>query len=179
MVEDRIGYRYAKSIFGLAAEQKILAQTVKDMRLINKVSTNSPDFVNMLKSPLIHADAKQKIIDRIFGNKIESRVTNPLLKLIISKRREQFLPHIAKAFMDLYDKAKGIERGVLTSAVELSSEEAEAIREVVAKELGKKFEMETAVDPDLIGGFSLKIGDRLFDGSVSGSLRRLKQEMGV
>lgn len=177
MVEDRIGYRYAKSIFGLAEEKNVLEDTHVDMSLIDQVCKENPQFVNMLRSPLVHSDAKQKIVDRVFGSSFKAELTTLLVKMVISKGREQYLPNVAKAFIELYDRAKGIARGILTSAVPLDAKETKAIQDAVEKELGKTFKMETEVNPDLIGGFKLKIGDRLFDGSISSSLRRLRREI--
>ncbi|MEM7372878.1 MAG: ATP synthase F1 subunit delta [Bacteroidota bacterium] len=177
MVEDRIGFRYAKSIFGLAEEKNMLEDTHTDMALIHQVSRENPQFVRMLKSPLVHGDAKQKIVDRVFADAFKAELTTLLVKMVIDKGREQYLPNVAKAFIDLYDRAKGIARGTLTSAAPLSDEEAKAIQQAVEKELGKTFKMDTEVNADLIGGFKLKIGDRLFDGSISSSLRRLRREI--
>jgi F-type H+-transporting ATPase subunit delta len=78
--------------------------------------------------------------------------------------------------LELYDRDKHIQRGKLISAQPMSDEQIAAIKKEVEKETGDTFEMDVEVDPELIGGFVLHIGDRLFDGSVASSLRKLKQD---
>jgi len=176
MIEDRIGYRYAKSLFDLAKEKNLLEEVKDDMAVIHGVSEQSREFRTMLSSPLISASKKEAILAAIFGGKLESDFTKHLIDIIVRKGRERYLDNAAKSFLELYDREKHIQRGVLTSAVTLSEEQVAAIKAQVEKETGDTFEMDVEVDPELIGGFVLKIGDRLFDGSVASSLRKLKQD---
>ncbi|MEM7654576.1 MAG: ATP synthase F1 subunit delta [Bacteroidota bacterium] len=177
MVEDRIGYRYAKSVFELAEEKKLLDPTREDMALLDELATNNREFRNLLESPLIKAGAKQAIMDRLFGDRFQSAITPLLVAMVVRKSREMYLPQVAKSFLSIYDTENGIVRGSLTSAVSLSEAEQKEIQQAVEKKLGKRFVMQTEVDPELIGGFVLKFGDRLFDGSVASSIRRIKQEL--
>lgn len=177
MVEDRIGYRYAKSAFSLAQEQKDLDSVHSDMKMISDLCHESTEFVNMLQSPIIGGPKKQEVLDLIFKGKFKTKLVPLLIEMIVRKGREAFLPHVAHSFMEMYDEAKGILRGALTSAVELPSATIAEIKSNLEKSSGKSFEFTTEINPDLIGGFTLKVGDTLFDGSIAASLRRLKQEL--
>ena len=177
MVEDRIGYRYAKSAFSLAQEQKELDPAHADMKMIHDLCVDSRDFVGMLESPIIAREKKQEVLDKIFAGKYQTKMIPLLVQIIVQKGRESFLPNVAEAFLDMYDEAKGILRGVLTSATELPAATVAEIKSTMEKTSGKTFEMTTEIDPELLGGFRLKVGDKLFDGSVASSLRRLKQEL--
>lgn len=177
MVEDRIGYRYAKSVFGLAEEKKILDTVQKDMATIAEVSNGSPDFVAVLNSPLINMGKKESIVNAIFDKQFSSELTPLLTAMLVRKGREMYLPHVAKAFLKLYDDSKGVARGTLTSASKLSDKEEKEITQAMEEKMGKKLALEVEVNPELIGGFVLKVGDQLFDGSVSSSLRKIKQEL--
>lgn len=177
MVEDRIGYRYAKSAFSLAQEQKELDKTQADMKMIHDLALESDEFANMLQSPIIGGTKKQEVLNAVFDGKFQTKLVPLLIEMIVKKGRESFLPNVAASFMDMYDEATGVVRGVLTSAVELSDSTIAEIKAGLEKSYGKKVEMSTEINPDLIGGFTLKVGDRLFDGSLSASLRRLKQEL--
>ncbi len=176
MIEDRIGYRYAKSIFDLAKEKNMLEEVREDMSLIHETSVANRDFRSMLDSPLIPARKKEVILKAIFKDKFGSEFTRLLISILVRKGRERYLDNAAKSFLQLYDIAKHIQRGKLVSAAPLSAEQIAAIKEEVHKETGDQFEMEVEVDPTLIGGFVLHIGDRLFDGSIASSLRKLEQE---
>jgi F-type H+-transporting ATPase subunit delta len=177
MVEDRIGYRYAKSAFELAEEKGTLEDAHSDMGLFMEVWEQNRDFRAMLDSPLVKSDRKQLIIDAIFGKHFQSELVKLLVSMVVRKGREMFLPQVARAFLQLYDQAKGIGRGVITSAIPLADEEVKAIQRNLEESTGKTYELTEEVNPDLIGGFTLKVDDNLFDGSVVSSLRRARQRL--
>lgn len=175
MIEIRLGDRYAKSILELAEERKEVEKVREDFQLIASVCKANPDFVLMLKSPLINAGKKQTIINEIFAGKL-SPITANLVEIVVRKHREGYLNDIALRFLALYDRSHQITRGVLTSAAPISKDQLEKIRSIVESELKTTFKLEQKVDPELIGGFTLHVGDKLFDGSIATRLRELKQE---
>ncbi len=177
MVEDRIGHRYAKSAFELAEEKGVLDDVHTDMGLFMEVYEDNRDFRSMLESPIVKLDIKQKILDRIFSANFKSELMQMLVELVVRKNREMYLPYVAKAFLDIYDEVKGIERGTISSAVPLTDDQVKEIQETLEKTTGKRFELTEEVDPELIGGFVLKVGDTQFDGSVVSALRRAKQQL--
>jgi len=177
MLEIKLGNRYAKSIYGLALEKGSVEAVKKDFELIRTVCKQNPDFYILLKSPVVFADKKQKVVDAVFQGKL-SKITDELIKIIIRKGREAYLPDIAQCFLNQYDIINSIQRGVLVSAAPLNPEFVQKIKSFVEKELNTSFFIEEKTDPSLIGGFVLRVGDRLFDGSVSGKLEQLRQEFG-
>ena len=176
MVEDRIGYRYAKSIFSLAEEKNMLEDTKTDMECIATTVRASQDLDNLLKSPLVSMGKKLKIVNAIFDGKFDGELTPLLVDMIIRKGREEYLPNVASAFLELYDQFKGIRRGTITTAHALSQQQRLDILKILQEQTGKTTILEEKVDTELIGGFRLKVEGTLFDGSVSSSLRKIKQE---
>ncbi len=177
MVEDRIGYRYAKSAFALAEEKGMLEELHNDMGLFAEVWEQNQDFKNLLDSPIVKTDKKQKIIDAIFGKHFQSELMKLLVEMIVRKGREMYLPQVATSFLKIYDEAKGIGRGAIISAIPLGDDQVKIIQANLEKATGKTYELTEEVDPKLIGGFMLKVDDNLFDGSVSSSLRRARQQL--
>lgn len=177
MVEDRIGHRYAKSAFELAEEKGTLDTVHSDMSMFMEVYDESRDFRNMLESPIIKLDVKQKILNRIFGEHFQSDLMKMLVELVVRKNRGMYLPYVAEAFLKIYDEVKGIARGTIHSAIPLSDKQVQQIQETLEKDTGKRFELTEEVDPELIGGFVLKVGDTQFDGSVATALRRARQQL--
>lgn len=176
MVEDRIGYRYAKSVFSLAKENNVVPDTREDMALILSLHDENRDFANFLRSPLISSPQKEQILIKIFSGNLKTDIVDHLVRLIARKGREMYLPFVAKSFLEIYDEENGILRGKLVSAQKLSAATVASIKTSVEQETGKSFEMSEEVDPGLIGGFVLEVGDRQFDGSIASSLRKIKQE---
>ncbi|MEM6345800.1 MAG: ATP synthase F1 subunit delta [Bacteroidota bacterium] len=176
MVEDRIGYRYAKSVYSLADERKETEAVRDDMQLITDTVSQSRDLLILLQSPLVATSKKQAIISAVFGKELKTEVVKNLLEIVTRKGREQFIPNIASAFLALYDQEHKILRGMLTSATDMDDTVIAEIKKIMEERSGQTLEIEHAIDEDLIGGFTLKVGDNLFDGSIAGSIRRARRE---
>ena len=175
MIEIKLGDRYANSILVLAQERGQVERVREDFQLIQRVCKSNPDFVNMLESPLIKGDKKQKILNEIFKDSF-CDITSTLIEIIVRKKREGYLDDIADRYLFQYDKLSNITRGELRSAAPLTEAQVAAVKKLVEKELNTQFEIVQVIDKELIGGFILNIGDRQFDASVSARLRALKFE---
>jgi F-type H+-transporting ATPase subunit delta len=175
MIEIRIGDRYANSILGLAKERGLTERVRDDFQLVKKVCQSNPDFVNMLESPLIHADRKQAIIDAIFKKNF-TEITQSLIEIIVRKKREAYLDDIAERYLFQFDKLNNVTRGELVSASPMTEEQKSKIKKLVEKEMKTDFVLTERIDADLIGGFVLRIGDKQFDASIASKLRALKNE---
>lgn len=173
MIETKLGLRYARSIYDLACEKGQLAEVMADFNAISKVCAANRDFVAMLNSPLINGDKKAAIIRKIFTL---STITDKLLDVIIRKGRERFLDDIAICFREIYDQDHKITRCTLTTAEPATPEFVGQVSAFVETKTGTAAEIEVKTDKSLIGGFVLRFGDNLFDGSIRATLRRLKQE---
>ena len=170
-----VGSRYAKSLMGLAFERGQLEEVYADMCLMHQVCTSNDDFVNMLESPLIKTDKKQSIIREIFGGKIHD-LTMSFMMLMADKKREGYLDDIANSFVDLYKQHKGIISVVITSATVLTSDTKEKMLSIIQKSVTGKVELTEKIDPSLIGGFKIKVGDKQIDASVLRRLNDLKKD---
>jgi F-type H+-transporting ATPase subunit delta len=100
-----------------------------------------------------------------------------LAKLLILKRRVKIMPQIAQEYSILMDRHQGIEHAQVTTAVKLDSSAELKIKEELAKITGSKVELTTRIDPDIIGGFVARVGDKVIDGSVRNRLQNLKQNI--
>lgn len=176
MIEERIGHRYAKSVFDLASEKGVTKQVYADMEVMFETCKGSKDLQNFLSSPIIASDKKQKALHAIFNSSFTSELLPLLMDIIIRKGREMYLFEIAQAFIEIYDKKNAIERGEIVSAEPMDAQTIAEIKRLIESKTGKSFKFEERVDTALIGGFILRVGDKLFDGSVATSLRRLKHE---
>ena len=146
------------------------------MLFLQEACNVSKEFVVLLKSPIIKADKKGKVLDAITGGKI-SVITATFNKLLLQKGREFYLPEIVTAFIAQYKQHLGIQTAKLTTAVPISEELKRSILDKIgAVRTGKTIELETAVDENLIGGFVLEVGDQLVDGSIAFDLRNIKKQ---
>jgi len=172
----RLAARYAKSILDLSLERGQLEAVYKDMLLLKDACRDSTDLVSVLRSPIIKADKKGKILDAIFAGKI-SPLTTAFMTLLLNKGREGNLPEIATAFVEQYKQHKGISTAKLTTAVPVSEDVRQAILQKLKTERHlQQVELDTQVDPALIGGFVLEIGDERMDSSVAFELNNIRKQ---
>ena len=176
MKETRVASRYAKSLIGLAIEKGQLDAVHADMSLVESICADNRDLSLLLQSPIIKADKKHAILNQIFSGKLGEITTN-FLDIIVRKRREVLIPDIASAFLLQYKIHKGITTAELTSAVKLDDELKERILKLVASEtVGKQIDLVEKIDPSIIGGFMVRIGDKQIDASIARNISDLKKQ---
>jgi F-type H+-transporting ATPase subunit delta len=176
MANARLADRYAKSLIDLATEKGQLESAYADMKYVQAVCNASAEFVNLLKSPIVNADQKNKILLAVTAGKV-SDLLNAFAVLLVKKGRESALPEIAEAFINQYNALKGIHKVSLTTAIELSNELKQAIEQKVKAE--NKFasvELTTKTDESLIGGFVLEFNNNLVDASIARDLKDIKKQ---
>jgi len=176
MLNPRLAGRYAKSILDLSIEKQSIDAVYNDMQLIARICKSNPDFANMLKSPIIPADTKSKILDKVLKSQV-SEITLLFTRLLVRKERESALPEIAKAFIEQYKVYNKIHTVKLTTAVPLSDELIESIlNQIRATTEMEKIELDTKVDESLIGGFILQVGDKMVEGSIAYDLKQIARQ---
>jgi F-type H+-transporting ATPase subunit delta len=176
MPNPRLAARYAKSLIDLALEKGQLEAVHNDMLFLQQAIRGSRELANLLKSPIINPDKKDKILDAIAAGKV-SQITTTFNKLLLSKGRESYLPEIVTSFIEQYKEHKGIHTVKLTTAVPVTEDVKKAIMDKVSADKNlKNIELVTAVDESLIGGFVLEIGDELVDGSIAFDLKNIKKQ---
>jgi len=175
MSVTRIAPRYAKSLIELAVEQDKLEKIQQDILSFQEV-LKQKDFVLMIKSPIIKADKKGSVIKALFGDKYD-KLTLAFFDILLKKGREEFIPEIAKEFLDQYKEIKHITTVTLISATELSKEVLASIREKLLKSnlTDKKIDLQIKVDPKLIGGFVIEFDEKVYDASVMHQLEKMKK----
>ena len=176
MLNPRLASRYAKSLIDLAVEQNSLETTLQDVRLLDDTIRSSSEFATVLRSPVIKADKKNAIIEAIFGTRL-SPLTRAFVKLLTSKGREDTLAEMATSFISQYRVMNHISQVRLITAAPIDEQVKESIRVKVAAAMpGQRVEMSTDVQPDLIGGFVLEMGDKLVDASIRRDLNDIKKQ---
>lgn len=177
MNNPRLAGRYAKSLLDLSVEQNQLDTVCADMKWLQRLCKSSRDFVNVLHSPIIKPTTKEKIISSVINGNV-SALTTAFIQLLVKKAREINLPEIVEAFIDQFNTLRNIHKVKITTADPISEEMKAAImRNVEAgAKAGQTFEIETAVKPELIGGFLLETKGSLVDASILRDLKDIKKQ---
>lgn len=176
MSNPRLAARYAKSLLDFAVEQNQLDKVFQDIKMLQSLCRTNDDFVNMLKSPVIKSDKKEKIIEAVIDGKV-TPMTASFFKLLINKAREYSLPEIVHAFIEQYNDLNNIHTIKLTTAVPVSDNlKADIVSKIKSGTSYQKIELETAVKDELIGGFTLEVGGKLIDASILRDLNDVKKQ---
>ncbi|MDB5158823.1 MAG: atpH [Mucilaginibacter sp.] len=174
MSELTVAARYAKSIIDLSQEQKALEDVKNDMVFFLKTLKANPQLIAVLSNPIISHIKKLNILTQLFEGKV-SKVSIAFYKLMINKDRGSVLYATAHEFINQYDVLKNITQATVVSATPLSETNKAQILAEVKATVGGDVILETKVDPALIGGFVLTVGDRQIDTSIANNLKKLKK----
>jgi len=176
MSVTRIATRYAKSLIELAVEQGKLAQVSTDVQTLASAATNR-DLQLMLKSPIISAERKNSALNALFGSSMDS-LTMAYLTLLVNKGREGYLPEIAAEFVSQYKVLQKITTVKVISAAPLSDSVLNDLKSKLLKSgiTNPNLDIQTSIEPDLLGGFVLEFDNKRYDASVANKLAELKAE---
>ena len=170
----RIATPYAKSLLDLARDRNEIDAVKLDMEHLKRSSEND-DLANLMRSPIVSGDKKQGIFEALFPGYHE--ISKAFVRIVTDKGREAALPEIAEAFLRLYRVERKISQLKITSAAPLSPVAIEKIKAklTVRGLIENTVELEEIVDPTLIGGFVVEVGDRLYDASAKTQLDTLRK----
>lgn len=171
----KITVRYAKALFDLALEQQMIDRVKDDMALIDTVCHENRALVVMLHNPVISADKKQKILFSVFAGHVHPLTMN-FLKILLRKRREQYIDGIADAFVKIYRDYKGIAVASVTGAMSLTESEKQTILGILSKLTEKDVELIETIRTEILGGFIIQMDDYQIDQSVVTKIKNLKKD---
>lgn len=168
--------RYGEAAFAVAHESRTVDQWNRDLESAERVLM-TPETLEFFRKPDVPRSDKLAVLGRILPT-IRPEVIN-LLQLLAIRDRISLLPQIRAEFIRRDREARGVVEAEVTVAREYSEDERNDIQQRLAAATGKQVELRLRVDPRILGGIVVRIGDRLIDGSVSGRLQRLRHEMAV
>ena len=176
MNNPRLAGRYAKSLLDLATELNQVDIVYADMKWLHSICKSNPDFVVVLKSPIIKPLIKAKIIRSITDGRV-SKLTTAFIELLVKKAREINLPEIVMAYIDQFNKLRNIHKVKITTAEPISDDMMQTIMTNVKAIPGKQtYEVETHIDTELIGGFLLETDGTLVDASILRDLKDIQKQ---
>lgn len=172
--ETIVAKRYAKALFEVARERGKVAEVERELRAVVEAIGQTPDYAKLLVHPNIDASVKASMLKQAFEGKVSEEVMNTL-QLLVQRGRESILNDLAEHFSQIANDALGQAQAKVYTPFPLTAEESERIAAKFGAITGKTIRVENVVDPSLLGGFQVRIGDRLYDGSLSGKLQRLQK----
>jgi F-type H+-transporting ATPase subunit delta len=176
MHNPRLAGRYAKSLLDLATEMNQVDAVCTDMKMLQGIGKTNPDFTALLRSPIIKPTAKEKIIDAVVTNRVNT-ITGSFIRLLVRKGRENVLLEIADAFVEQFNQLRGIYKVKLTTATPVSEEiKTYILGKIRSSTPMQKIELEAIVKEELVGGFVLEMAGTLVDASIQRDLKDIRKQ---
>ena len=175
MRNPRVASRYAKALVDLSVERNELDQVKTDVESVLATMKGSRELRSLIASPVVKPDKKMIIMDEIFG-KIIGATTVSFIKLLISHNREENTKEVLESFISQYLVEKNIVKATVTSPVGIDDTLRKEFINLIQTQTKHEVVLEEHVNPDLIGGFVVRVGDMELDSSIAGKLKKLKRE---
>jgi F-type H+-transporting ATPase subunit delta len=172
----RAARRYARALFNTALKSGEVDAVGQSLDAIAEAAQHSDQFMNVMRHPLITRERKKELLHHIFEGRVQP-VVEHFLFLLIENDRAAILPDVGAQFTELLDEHRREMDAEAVSAVPLSPAQVEALKARLEAESGYKVRLQTRVDESLLGGLLVRVGDRLFDGSIASQLRRLEEQL--
>lgn len=176
MLKGAVAGRYAEALYEIAVQNKLVDQLEEELKAVVGVLEESVQLKKILFHPRITADQKKEVLKGLFEGRI-SEVAMNFLGILVERQRENYLADITAYFTDLANKARNISDVKVTSAVELTDDEKKRLADAMAKCTGKKVRLSYDVDPKLLGGVVVRVGDKVIDSSVLARLQTLREHL--
>lgn len=171
-----IAKRYAKALFEIAAEKNQLDQIEEELHALHSVLQDHPEFLQLLHHPQIDKKVKQREFKTIFEGSLSEMMLSFMI-ILIERGREETLELIIENYTRYANRDRGLADATVTSINPLSEQESTNLENSFSKITNKKIRIQNIVDPSILGGVVVKIGDLLYDGSVKGKLNRFKRRV--
>ena len=174
-MSNRAAIRYAKAILHRANENNTAAVLFGDMQSVYNTIEGSRELQTVLQSPVIKAEDKKQALLKIFSG--QSAETHSLITILVDNKRTPLLDKVAQSYIDHYNKEQGVMVANVISAVPLSAElESKVMDKLRELTKSEKVSLKNEIDPSIIGGFILRVGDIQYDASIVNQFQKLKKE---
>ncbi|MDQ3492716.1 MAG: ATP synthase F1 subunit delta [Chloroflexota bacterium] len=167
--------RYAEAAFQIALRDGTVDVWLSDLEVATQ-TLGREDALRVLANPAVPYEARAALAERITEGSISAPALN-LMRLLLRRGRIDLLPGVAQEFQRLHRRREGITEATIVSAATLGPTEEEALRARLTEMTGGRVVMDFSVDPAILGGVIVRLGDRLIDGSVRGRLERLRSRL--
>ncbi|MGD8412623.1 MAG: F0F1 ATP synthase subunit delta [Candidatus Latescibacterota bacterium] len=177
MILSGVAKRYAVALFNAAVKQDIAEQVNEDLTTFVELLRTNRNLVGFLKSPEVLTESKKKLVVDVFGDRSAGLFVQFIL-LLIDKKRLKHILEIADAFSQLYEQMQGIVEAKVITAIPLDADLEQRTVERLEEETNKTIRISKTVDPDIIGGMIIIVGDNILDGSIRHKLEQMRRSLG-
>lgn len=167
--------RYAEAAFEVAMRDGTLERWRAELESAAELAGDRRALAT-LANPAISIEKRDGAVRELLSDRVSQPVMN-LLQLMLRRGRIEELPRVAAEFRRLDDERQGIVHATVTAATELTQDEIRELTTRLERSTGGRIALEVEIDPSLLGGLVVRVGDRMIDGSIRGRLERLRNQL--
>ena len=174
---SEVGSRYANALYDLASEAQALDVVEGDLKGLASTISGSKELQSVIENPVFSRDDKFNAITALLKQGNANVLVQNVAGLMAKNGRLNVLPGMIVAFQQLAADARGEVSATAISATALNDEQTRRLRAEIEASVGKAVNLETEIDPSLLGGLIVKVGSRMVDSSLRTKLNKLKLAM--
>jgi F-type H+-transporting ATPase subunit delta len=169
--------QYANALADVALRQGAADAALKQLGDFAAAFGVSAELRNFLTSPGVPREAKHDVIEKIAARIGAGKIIRNFLFVVADHQRTHILPEIVASFQDVIRQRQGIAEAEISSTIELSAAQKKRFAQTLERLTGKKIEAKYSLDPALLGGAVVRVGDTIYDGSVRSSLNEMRARL--
>jgi F-type H+-transporting ATPase subunit delta len=176
MLNKSVARRYAEAFFSIAREADKIDDYQQELQKVVQIIQDTEALKDYFAHPLIPTKEKKEIANQLFAKMI-STVTLNFLQLVLDKKRESYFELIYKEYEEMADESRNIKKAELISAMPVSDDDLKTLSDTLSRSTGKTIQLQLVIDPAIIGGVKIRMGDKIIDASVAKKLEMLKKSL--
>jgi F-type H+-transporting ATPase subunit delta len=167
--------RYSEALMDVCSEENCLDEVYDEFKMLYEQMKSDADFGKLMTEPVLSSEEKKELTEKVLSGGNVYLVS--FIKTLIDRSRTEELPDMFREFEVMYKEKKNILEAEAVTAVEMSEEQTEKVKKELSEKFGKTVVLKTSVDPSIIGGMVLYVGDRMYDASIKAKFEGLKKEL--
>lgn len=177
MIGRSVARRYLSAALGAADRAGVREQLGGQLDRLAELLQATPDLKHVLKHPGLPLDRKLAAVESVLGEAPVEQLDD-LIALLVENARIEVLDVAGVVYQELIDEAEGVLRAFVTSPMPLEPEQSRLLREALSRWLNADVVIDATIDPQIIGGIVVRVGDRILDASLRGRLERIQERLG-
>ncbi|TCO78799.1 F0F1 ATP synthase subunit delta [Marinisporobacter balticus] len=173
---ELVSKTYASALFEVANENNQLDQLREELTFVLEMFEKHPEFYRFYITPQISKEEKKQVLQELFKSHLSIEVLN-FLKIILDKRRTHDLKRIVNKYVQFVNDHNNIVEGIITTVIPLENKNKEHLENKLSNMTGKKIQLKNEIDPSIIGGILVRIGDKVIDGTIQSRLNELQKDL--
>jgi len=171
-----VAQKYARALFDQSLVEGTLERVAADLHSLGGLGESTPELGDFLGSPEVLTEQKRDLVTSVLGTRVQPLVLH-FLHLLIDKSRVNYLPEMCEAFRDLVDEHEGVLHSRVVTAVPLGADQERRLKAELDRITGKRVVIETAVEPLILGGVIVHLGNKIIDRSLLRGLRDISESL--